>query len=234
MRCSPRRSLALVVLAFGIDACARPAPTPPPAPRSPQEALAAVAAREAAIRTLRAQFSADAVQPDGSRRRVSGVLLVSKPTGQFRFRLMLPFGVTVLDYVHHRDGDWVTLPLARENETTPQIESIWRMDLATAFLREDISPDECQVSIPSGPFVTALCGGRHLWIRTSDATVAREGNVRYGEQRPVDGVLLAFRIEMGYRADVSVTVRVERYELNPTLDDSLFDVPPGAHRLWVR
>lgn len=232
-------SRVVVALTWVLTACARPMPIPVSAPLgTPAEILAAVTARQVQIQTLRARFSATATQPDGSQRRVSGVLLVAKPLEKFRFRLMLPFGITVLDYVHYRDGDWATFPLADGETASHRFDSLGLMGLAQAFLDEDIGPD-CQRSAVTDGLIHVLCGNdRALTVRASDATIAEQSvvgsSMRYSNERLVDGIPLPFAIAISSRDGAIVAVEIDDYDVNPPLDDSLFDIPPGAHPLWVR
>jgi outer membrane lipoprotein-sorting protein len=229
----------VVALTCLLMACARPRATPISVPlESTSEILAAVAARQAEVQTLRARFSATATQPDGSQRRVSGVLLVAKPLEKFRFRLTLPFGITVLDYVHYRDGDWATFPLADGETASHRFESLGLMGLAQAFLDDEIGP-ECQRSAVADGLIHVLCGNhRALTVRASDATVAEQSvgssSMRYSNERLVDGIPLPFAIAISNRDGAIVAVEIDDYDVNPSLDDSLFDIPPGAHPLWVR
>jgi hypothetical protein len=245
MRSSKRREWLSPALALLLAACARPAPAPPQAQLNSTETVAAYAAREAAIHTLRAQFTAVATAADGARRRVSGAFLVSRPTNAARFRLMLPFGVTVLDYVKDGTDDWLTLPLAgvayspnlvalgiADPPTADVRSGAFTADLMTSYLRRGALSD-CQVSTAQNGEVVAVCGDRYLILSTGDGTLLEDRrqdvSLRYSDQRPVDGVLLPFAIAIR-RDGASVAVAVDRYDLNPTLDPALFDLPPGAER----
>lgn len=242
MQSSRRREcLSAVAVAIALTACARPAPPRPAAHyETPRQVLAAAAAREAAIQTLRARFSARATQPDGSARTLSGALLVSKPTGQFRFRLMLPFGVTVLDYVHDGDGDWATLPLA-DDEAIARFDSLGLMGLARAFLADRLNadPNSCQTSANVDGLVDVMCGFDRMTLRAADATIAAQtisggATLYYRDERSVSGILLPFAIEIAEPGGGTVAVAIDAYEVNPSLDAGAFDVPPAAHLLSVR
>jgi hypothetical protein len=69
--------------------------------------LAAVR-REEQVRSLRARFSSVA-RTSGVERAADGVLLIAKPD-RFRLRLMLPFGITVFDYLNIGEQTWTVLP----------------------------------------------------------------------------------------------------------------------------
>lgn len=249
MRCSRRREWLSPALALLLAACARPAPAPPPSAQlTASETVAAYSAREAAIHTLRARFSAVATAADGAQRRVSGAFLVSRPTGAARFRLMLPFGVTVLDYVNDGADDWLTLPLAGAAYSPnlvalgladpPPAEvqsSSFTADLMTSYLLTGALTG-CQTSTAQDGRVVALCGERYLILSTADGTLVEDRrakvSLRYADQRPVDGILLPHAIAI-QRDGASVAVTVDDYDLNPTLEPALFALPPGAERAPV-
>jgi hypothetical protein len=225
-----------------LAACAAAPPPRLALPADPDARLAAVEAREAQVHTLRARFSSVTRMP-GDQRSADGVLLVAKPD-RFRLRLLLPFGITVFDYVNVGARSWMSLPLAdtAQRDRAGNFAPFSRDDLAQAFLRgADAFPGQCTPSaLPTGD----------VWVSCRDgATVRRtlrigfEGiveetsyeaelsrlSIRYADYRQVDGVVLPFHITLDYpQRRQSVEIRIDRYEVNPTLSDELFQPPPHA------
>src|SRR5262249_42706662 len=133
-RCSVVRatnSAVWCVALVGICACRarQPALTSAP-PTDPARLWETVRAREERIVSLRARFVAEN-ERNGEKHRVSGVLLVKKPA-KFRLRMMLPFGLTVFDYVSWGARAQLSLPLEDRVVNGPP----W--DEAVAFSQEDL------------------------------------------------------------------------------------------------
>src|SRR4029077_17363035 len=106
--------------------------------------LAALRAEEDRVHSLRARFSSVTRMP-GAERSADGVLLVAKPD-RFRLRLMLPFGLTVFDYLNVGDHSWMTLPLAdpQQRAHAQEFAPFSRDDLGQAFLRGAYAfPGDC-------------------------------------------------------------------------------------------
>jgi len=223
-----------------MGACAaRPLISLPAPPADPAALLALVRAREEQITTLRARFSAEN-QRGGETHQANGVLLVKKPD-KFRLRMMLPFGLTVFDYVRWGAHTQLALPLEDRIVDGPSTDSgvtFSQRDLGQAFLRgPDAFPGTC---VPSSDHaaVTVLCRDaspaplRRIVINAADATIRTETSyeadtphliIRYDDYRPVDGRLLPYHIALEYpEQHLSLQVAVQRYEVNPPLADDLF------------
>jgi hypothetical protein len=199
----------------------------------PEIVIATLQANEAKVRTLRARFDAKIAAPQGTR-SVGGVLVIAKPD-RVRFRLMLPFGVTVYDFVKVGGEAWQTQPLGGRSV------GIDPYTLSDVFLRdESVDRVGCMMG-STAEWVATECHGRLERIRRSDATVEsaaigdRNGVViTYADERLVDGVPLPFTIVIHFWDDVVVTVSVDRYEVNPQLADDIFQPPPDAEAMTLR
>lgn len=219
------RALALVLLMLGVAGCAllpqrRPAQPPP-----------SLAAQEAQIHTLRAQFKATVTNLKG-RRSATGVLVVRKPD-RFRVRLAAGFGMTVMDYLSVGERIRLDLPMSRTILFDAQVDdgnAFHAADLRAAFLRgHHAYPGECRSTL-QGEWTTIECGTRRLRVRDGDlleeSAVDAAGvrmSTTYGDIRDVNGMRLPHTISMQYpRDDVQLDVVVQRYEINPELEDQLF------------
>lgn len=235
--CGEGFPLALpLILALG---CAAPRPVAPPMPvTDPAAVFAAVRAREERIVSLRASFSAE-TQSDGKRRAADGVLLVRKPD-RFRLRMMLPFGLTVFDYLSVGDLIWVELPLegSKAERQPDDLAPFSRDDLGATFLRGKYAfPGTCEPVHAEAGDVVVECppssrAMREIHIDPRNSTITEEKSydaggprlvIRYGDYRPVDDVPLPFRISLNYPGRLlSVDITIQRYEVNPELPDDLF------------
>lgn len=219
-----------------LSGCARIAlPSAPPG-----DPLAAVAARAAAVHSLRAQFDSVARWPGGER-SAGGVLLVRAPD-EWRLRLVAPFGLTVLDALHTGGSSFVTSPLAGADDPSAlaAFAHLGPGDSLVFGAARDLAT--CRAGQRRDGRQQYWCGGeppsRWLAIDPATATVAAEAELAngravvsrsYGDYRDVGGVPLPFRIRIDYpQQQVTVEIRVSRYELNPPLGDDLFAPPPGA------
>lgn len=229
-----RRALPLALLLAGCATAAAPRPT---LPAAPAERFAAVQADEQRVRTLRARFSSTVRLPDAER-SADGVLLIAKPD-RFRLRLLLPFGVTVFDYLNVGDKTWTTLPLAGEQarQRVDQFAPFSREDLGQAFLRGphafpgscDAAPaaeDDVLVTCRDGGAVrrTVLIGAAGIAEETSFENGAARLVIRYADYRDAGaGVALPYRITLEYpQRRQAVDISIDRYEVNPALADDLF------------
>lgn len=206
--------------------------------------FAELRAGEAAITTLRARFTAES-RRGTERHSTSGVLLVKKPD-RFRLRMMLPFGVTVFDYLRTRDHVHVSLPLQGRVIDDPPADdatAFSQADLGAAFLRgADAFPGTC-LAETAGPFnVAIVCRANPdtvlrrtvvdattAWIH--DETTYEAGAPRlvihYDDYRPIGDSVLPFHIAMQYPGrEQSVEISIQRYEVNPALSDALFEPIP--------
>src|SRR5262249_46077211 len=133
-RCSVIRATNFTVCGaalFWLCACGVRQPAVQPAvPADPAHLWETVRAREERIVSLRARFIAEN-ERNGEQHRVNGVLLVKKPA-KFRLRMMLPFGLTVFDYVSWGGRAQLSLPLEDRIVNGPP----W--DEAVAFSQEDL------------------------------------------------------------------------------------------------
>jgi hypothetical protein len=203
--------------------------------------------REARILSMRARFVADS-QRAGERHATHGVLLVKKPD-KFRLRMMLPFGLTVFDYVSWGAHTQLSLPLEdRTVEGPPQGEfaAFTREDFGAAFLRgPDAFPGGCIATLSRERAVVAVCQDpsgrllRRIIIAPEHATIAQETSylagrehmvITYSDYRSVDDTALPHRIVLQYPGQqLTVDISVQRYEVNPVLADDLFQpVRPWA------
>ncbi len=213
---------------------------------SPEAVLDLVRAREEAVHSLRARFASDTASSDGHR-RADGVLLVRKPD-RFRMRLLMPFGLTVFDFLADGERVWITLPMGAGDDpsasTAPQLFS--RQDIGETFLRGRWAlPGDCQPQWAEPGIVEVTCrdavDGQVLRLLRLDAALgviveetsftsdAPRLAIRYGDFRHTDGTLLPHSIAMRAPArGLSVDITVQRYEVNPALADDLFTPPANA------
>jgi len=233
-----RRASGLLLLALWLDGCssARSLPTQPALPAAPAARLAAVRAEEDEIRSLRARFSS-VTQLRGAQRSADGVLLVAKPD-RFRLRLMLPFGLTVFDYLNVGEQSWMALPLADADQRrqTGEFAPFSRDDLGQAFLRGSFAfPGDCAAAASGPDEVSVDCraagelrrtlriGADGVREETSYADGTPRMRIRYADRREVSGVWLPFQITLEYpRRQQSIAITVQHYDVNPTLSDDLF------------
>ncbi|HVO28227.1 MAG TPA: DUF4292 domain-containing protein [Candidatus Margulisiibacteriota bacterium] len=241
-----RGSGVLLGAAF-LAACSARVAEPPAADteRTPEAAYAAVRQQEAAIRTLRARFRA-AVRRGTETRIADGVLVVKKPD-RFRLRLLSPFGLTVFDYTSSDAHDRMELPL--EGKLFRDAEIADHALFSPAAMREAFlgspagDPKRCTVQGGSRETVVdcrdqegALA--RLMRIQTSTGRVEQRVRMQSGQAelvmefadyRRVEGVELPFNISLTYPAkEMHLDITVRSYEVNPSLPDSLFDVPAAS------
>lgn len=242
---SPRLAACLgAVAAVWLSACGPPRYAPKtPIPSEPAILLGEVRAREERIDSLRARFKATAFH-DSEESVVQGVLLVRKPD-RFRMRLLLPFGITVLDYVSYGDRDWTLLPLARSGEAE-EARLFSPADVRETFLRGNAAfPGTCSATGRSRSVVEVECRScddcpllRSLRLDRRDGTISEETSyegggprlsIRYGDYREVAGLPLPFHVIMEYpKRQLKVEIQIDAYEVNPPLKQELFEPPPGA------
>ena len=213
---------------------------PPHAAVDPTQALQLVRQREDRIVSLRARFTADTRVADDSR-RADGVLLVKKPD-RFRMRLMLPFGPTIFDYLSWGERTQLSLPLRGGNDDRPpnELAPFSREDLGQAFLRGPAAfPGTCVPARDSRTDVVVSCRDddgsllRQLRISDDRAIIRDETSfeagaprmvLRFSDYRPIDDLELPFQITMLYPGrQLSVDIAINKYEVNPTLADALFE-----------
>lgn len=220
--------------------CTREPPRPiAPLPTPPDARLAAVRAQDAAIRTVRARFRST-TRAAGGTRSADGVLVVAKPD-RFRLRLLLPFGITVLDLLQIGADTWVVLPLAGAERSEEVLAVLSADDLAAVFLRGDFAfPEPCTAMPATGGDVLVRCGEdpRRRVLRLNTAGIVEETgydgatvrlHIRYAEYRDVAGIAVPFHITLEYPArQQSVEIAIDDYELNPTLTPRLFNPPSGV------
>lgn len=243
---SHRSGYGLLLLTILLDGCwgvrdypRRPHPV---LPAAADARLAAVRAREDQVRSLRVRFSSVTRLP-GAERSADGVLLVAKPD-RFRLRLMLPFGLTVFDYLNVGDRTWMALPLADEQQRSRagEFAPFSRDDLGQAFLRGAYAfPGDCVAAACGGEKVSVSCRAdgelrRTLLIgedgvneETSYAAGTPRMRIRYADHRDADGFWLPFHITLEYpQRQQSVDITIQQYEVNPTLPDELFRPAAGS------
>jgi hypothetical protein len=201
-----------------------------------------VRAAEDRVHTLRAQFNSTTHTRDGER-SADGVLLVAKPD-RFRLRLMLPFGLTVFDYLEVGEQSWLVLPLASSEDLANAKAAVplSRQDLGEAFLRGTYAfPGECVASDGNDADVAVSCRAGGELLRTlaidrdgiSEETSYAGGDVRlrirYSDYREVSGIALPFRILLEYpQRQQAVDIAIRQYEVNPALPAELFEPAPGS------
>jgi outer membrane lipoprotein-sorting protein len=208
--------------------------------------LEGVRRREDEIRSLRARFKATASH-DLDQSDVQGVLLVRK-TDRFRMRLMLPLGITVLDYVSHGDKAWTFLPLSKDDNAEGTTTLLSPRDVRETFQRGAAAfPGTCSASNDSSEIVEVECRPcdecpvlRSMRLDRRRGTISEETSydadgprlsIRYDDYREVDGVPLPFHILLSYPMQrLKVEIRIRAYEVNPELKDELFAPPSGAKR----
>ena len=229
------------MVAWLVGGCTpRPRAAPVAPTLDPAAVFGAVRAREEQIATLRARFTADSRSGE-ERHSTSGVLLVKKPD-RFRLRMMLPFGVTVFDYLRTGEHVQVSLPLQDRvlYDPPPDDSSAFsQADLGTAFLRgPDAFPGDCTPESAGTSSVAIVCRARSGTVLRRIVTDAPSATIRdettyeadaphlvigYDDYRPVQATSLPFHITMQYpgRA-MRVEIVIQRYEVNPGLSDDLF------------
>jgi outer membrane lipoprotein-sorting protein len=226
----------LFLIAVLLHACATVQPSPRALPSAPAERLAAVRANEDRIRTLRSRFSSVVHMPGGER-SADGVLLVAKPD-RFRLRLLLPFGITVFDYLNVGEQTWTVLPLAGDQDRArvDQFAAFSRDDLGQAFLRGPYAfPGTCDAAPAPDDKVSVRCHDSTGLRRTVligahgiDEEVSYDGSVprmviRYADYRSLNGTALPFHITLEYpQRQQQVDITIDAYEVNPPLSDDLF------------
>ncbi|MGE0520755.1 MAG: hypothetical protein AB7N53_14955 [Candidatus Binatia bacterium] len=241
-----RAPLLLVCALAACTGVARP-PSPPRPPAAADGALAALRARDAQLSSLRAQFSVLADR-DGGARRLNGLILAAKPD-RARMRLMLPLGLTVFDYVRVGGAAWVVRPLAPPGQPAGAEPELPLHDIPLPVVSgaggcaeqcEEAEPD------PIGRWVRCYCSAaprrvpsRFLLVRSADAAIVQERRFSGGQpgaiilsddHRMTDGVLLPYRLKLSDARNpaTSVTVTIDRYDVNPVLPDALFAPAAGA------
>jgi hypothetical protein len=238
-----RRTACGALLAVVALSCAAPPAVAPLAPRDPAARFATMRAREDRIASLRARFTAESRRGD-QRHTTTGVLLVKKPD-RFRLRMLLPIGLTVFDYVRAGAHSQVSLPLQDRVIVDPPPDGALpfsQADFAEAFLRGQAAfPGTCaasdSVSPDHGAFILCREAGqivREIRLDSTAVTIREEisyeaGQPRmvigYDDYREIDGAELPFHITMQYPGrDLAVDIAVQRYEVNPTLRDDLFQL----------
>jgi len=231
-----RGELVLLLLA----ACAsRPAGPPPLPVAEPADVVRVVRERERQVVSLRAVFTAD-TDLAGQRRAADGILLVRKPD-RFRLRLVLPFGLTILDYVSRGDAEEIVTPLRKGGSLPRDLAPFSRQDLGAAFLRgRDAFPGSCRAARDGGSDYMVTCvdsrsgallrrlriDGTHGTV-LEEVTYGRAGEPRmileFGSYRRAGTTFLPYRVRMIYPAtSLAVEISVRRYEVNPELPDELF------------
>lgn len=241
----PRVAAYLGVAATAVlFACGPPryVPTIPPL-SDPAAVLDGVRRREDEIRSLRARFKATAFH-GADESDVQGVLLVRK-TDRFRMRLMLPLGVTVLDYVSHGDRTWTFLPLSK-NDDAREATLFSPADVRETFLRGEAAfPGTCSATSDSVSIVDVVCRScdecpvlRSMRLDRRRGTITEETSygdgeprlaIGYDDYREVAGLPLPFQVVMTYPSrGLRIEIRIRAYEVNPELKDELFTPPRGA------
>jgi outer membrane lipoprotein-sorting protein len=225
-------------------ACGPPRYSPVvPLRNEPAVVFEVVRQREDHIQSLRARFKATAYQ-GSDENDVQGVLLVRK-ADRFRMRLMLPLGITVLDYVSHGSRTWTLLPLSKEDNTA-EATLFSPADVRETFLRGPAAfPGTCSATSDSVSIVDVACRAcdhcpllRSLRLDRRGATIVDEKSyddggprlaIHYDDYREVAGLPLPFHILMTYPARrLNVEIKIREYEVNPELKDKLFEPPQGA------
>lgn len=242
------RSTTTICLAVGaaawLSACGPPRYSPvEPLGSDPAALLSGVRAREDRIGSLRARFKATAFH-GAEESVVQGVLLVRKPD-RFRMRLMLPFGITVLDYVSDGDRTWTFLPLSR-GENIEEARLFSPADVRETFLRGAAAfPGTCSATNESAATVDFACRScedcpllRSLRVDRRTGTISEETSydagephlsIRYDDYREVAGLPLPFYVLMQYpERRLKVEIEIGAYEVNPQLRKNLFVPPAGA------
>lgn len=224
-------------------------PTP-----SPDEVLAAARAQDDAVHSLRVRFRSTAYVA-GEAHETTGVAVAQRPE-RLRLRLFLPFGLTAYDLLV-RDGSLTeTIPSgpqpARDERRDAALAApptdFSADDLAVAFLRGARAyPGHCTarpgavagtVDVECRSDDAPARAARRLRLDAATASVReeatlhgdREGTViRSDDLRRVDGVWLPFHVEIVAPGEgPRITIEVERWEVNPRLDDSLFEPLAGG------
>jgi outer membrane lipoprotein-sorting protein len=227
-----RYPLPVALLALTIAACLRAPERPLKLPAAPEARLAAVRAEEDRVHSLRARFSSVTRLPGGER-SADGVLLVVKPD-RFRLRLMLPFGLTVFDYLNVGDQTWMALPLAdpQQRAHAEEFAPFSRDDLGQAFLRGAYAfPGDCTAAAAGAAQVVVRCrvdgvlrrslliGDEGIVEETTHAGDTARMVIRYADYR--NG--RPYHITLEYpQHQQSVDITIQQYEVNPTLSDDLF------------
>ncbi len=235
------RSVAFLCAAL-LAACGSRVAAPPAAEseQTPEAAYAAVRQQEAAIRTLRARFSAR-VRRGTETRNAEGVLVVKKPD-RFRLRLLSPFGLTVFDYTSWDAHDRMELPL--EGKLFRDAEIAEHAPFSPADMREvflgSAGDDATRCTVQGGALETVVDCRDHegtlarlTRIQTATRRIAQQVRLQSGQPelvmefadyRRVERLELPFKIDLTYPANaIHLEIRVRNYEVNPSLSDSLFD-----------
>ncbi len=243
---SPGRAF---LLTLGIAAgCTAPHRVLPPLPQSdPVRVLETVREREDRVVSLRARFTAD-TRREEERHSAQGVLLVKKPD-RFRLRMMLPFGLTVFDYVSVGEHAQLALPLeGHVIDGPPQgpYVAFSQDDLGQAFLRGPHAfPGTCTPDGTEALAIVVWCRApsgvtlRQIRIDAQTGTIREEASyadgqprmvIFYDDYRDVDESSLPYRIRLLYPAqNLQLDIAIQRYEVNPRLGDELFQpIKPWA------
>jgi hypothetical protein len=223
--------------------CAAARPLPPLPPAEPAALLRAVRERDERIATLRARFTAR-FRSASDERTVDGVLVIARPE-RFRLRLMMPFGLSVLDYLSTGDDVRVVSTFEADpgRNGGPPLSA---GDLREVFLRgRHAFPGECLPGDMSRRTLEILCRDtagvtlRRIRIdrgtgRIRDETSYRDGRpwVRFAfddwRYRPDDGADLPHRVSLRYlERPLALEIAIRRFEVNPPLAAAVFEpVPP--------
>lgn len=239
-------SRLIVASVLALSACAAPRISPPPdavaAKLTPAAAIAAIREHDAQVQTLRARFTATVRSPS-QERRARGVVLVKKPD-RLRLQLVSPLGLTVLNYA--LSGAHARMQLPLEDKTLVDAEithsSVFSPSaFAPAFLHDhaisaaacDQHEEKAQVECTqeSAGMRRSLVIGLGPAVVLSETLVTADATLPlvYSDFRSVDGMLLPFRVTaVDATGATSMQIDIERYEINPPLNDALFDVSGRA------
>lgn len=202
------------------------------------EAVAALRQSDAQLQSLRVRFTAT-LRSAAPERQARGIVLVKKPD-RLRLRLLSPFGLTVLDYCSRGAHAQMQLPLAGETLVDGEIarHGVFSPSaFAPAFLLDHaVSADDCREH-GDASYVECweVVGGerRSVHIGLRPAILLRETffkgdspvlTLAYSDHRRVDGLTVPFRVSAAQPVSaMAMEIEIEAYEINPVLDDALFD-----------
>ncbi len=230
--------------------CAAPPVARPPIPLDPEGVRAELLRDESAVRSVKGLARVEFAGPRGSG-SVSQVIVVALPD-RARVETLSPLGTTALVVVLRGEEIRLHSPVSREygvgRASGALVGRLLDVPVPPALLvrllaglpplalhagdpRFDAVADGPGVRVESvdGPWWQRLWAGEGMGIDRGEVGRSAETILRFGfsDRRSAGGVQFPFSIWVEDAAQGGrLQVTYERLQLNPTVDDALFDLPP--------